>query len=187
MARSGEVIDHTLYDTIYLPSAVYEHTAQAFIYPVGQSVFTKNGRYSKQSTDTNLLLMSQLEAPLEFSVKSIECLLYGQTGILGITSRWYGEIALHFSVLNKNYFQAPLAKCAGLAALTAGRTGFLTTEQLIELKKAYTHHFDIPVYIGPHMYFTAHFKFSDWQDGDFGLYPDKLVVMLNGQLIRPEV
>jgi hypothetical protein len=175
-----------IYDTIYLPDSLFEaRRGMAFVLPVGQAVKVKNGSHIKTFEDTNMLLAAMLDYPKSMLVRAIEAYFVDEQGIVPCSSRWYAEASLALNVSRKQHFEAPLAKClnpAALIDLSLGGMELLTAQDLLLLKKEFQQPLSIPVEIRSQESFEVTVAFSDWCNWTRRSAPEKLVIMLCGEL-----
>lgn len=175
------------FDTIYLPSQLDGHSARGFLYPLGMSVPVKYGSHVKTENDTNMIQQSTMPAPCSFLVEGIECYLVDDEGIIPAKSRWYAESNIAFFRSGKLEFQSPIAKCAGMAAITnMDKQSLITMEDFTQLRAESK--LKTPVEVRQQECFSVKASFSDWcmNRWENRTAPSKLCVYLNGLLRQPE-
>jgi hypothetical protein len=177
-----------IYDTIYLPESISHRTARGFVYPMGQQVHVRNGFHVKTDQDTNLVHPAMLDAPKSFRIDWIDAYFVDDQDIMHAKSRWYAETVLRFSLLPKQMWESPLAKCvAPVAILRQINDDLLSREDIESLAGTFTSKFQKPIEILQQQAFSVEAEFSEWAMKRWTdrTSPVKLVVTLNGEMSIP--
>jgi hypothetical protein len=183
-----EIVDQPLYDTLYTlaPRAHDRRDRETlFSIPVGMLHDTKTGWRVKTFEDTNMLVPSMLDMPKTFEVRHIRCALIGRR-LFPCDSRYYRDLFIRFDVNRKTMWEGPSWRCVDPATMMVSPAAFAAMEPAdrTDLVALLRRPLDPPVVIRDQEIFSVTAIFGDaWQDAWYNA-PDRLVVLLEGRMVR---
>jgi hypothetical protein len=108
--------DGSIYDTIHIRRMVGD-VIDGFAQPVGATIITPGGSYTKTFDDTNMFDAFILPPPNSMFVDEIKCLLTRDDVVVPIGDRWYRNIRFQFMINQKIYREGHLDTVADPSAM----------------------------------------------------------------------
>jgi hypothetical protein len=185
VAEYLEVLDNYLFDTLQTmaPRRDSGNRERMFLIPLGGMMLTNEGHRVKTSVETNMVESEMLYPPHQFLIKAIRAVFIGEE-IVPMSSRYYADTLIRLIIGQKPYWTGPAFKCADPVTMDPKTVLEMDTESRIEFVKLLRRHFEHGPIIQEQEPFSVQVTFGEsWRDCPPDA-PDRLVVLLEGDLAR---
>jgi hypothetical protein len=184
-----EIVDQAVYDTLYLlvPRAgLWRSREIMFSIPIGQNHMTDEGWRPKTAAETNLYLAGAMDSAQKMAVRAIRCVFLGRK-ILPCSSRYYAATHLSLIVNQKTCWQGPAWKCADPVTMVVSPDTFLALgrHQRVDLIRSLRRELRPKVAIESDCPFSVQVDLGRVWNEFADDAPDRLMVMLEGNIFRP--